>query len=71
MPFSELSVVFMDTTSIYFEGEGDQSLGRRPAPMSGGQAVTGRRWGEGDHPICTTEGRKIGETPRRSPSGLP
>lgn len=27
--FSELSVVFMDTTSIYFEGEGGQSLGRR------------------------------------------
>jgi transposase len=27
--FSELSVVFMDTTSLYFEGEGGETLGRR------------------------------------------
>jgi hypothetical protein len=27
--FSELSVVFIDTTSLYFEGEGGETLGRR------------------------------------------
>jgi transposase len=27
--FSELSLVFLDTTSLYFEGEGGQSLGQR------------------------------------------
>lgn len=27
--FSELDLVFMDTTSLYFEGEGGQTLGRR------------------------------------------
>jgi Transposase DDE domain len=27
--FSDLSVVFMDTTSLYFEGEGGKTLGRR------------------------------------------
>lgn len=27
--FSALSVVFFDTTSLYFEGQGGQSLGRR------------------------------------------
>ena len=27
--FSDLSVVFMDTTSLYFEGAGGETLGRR------------------------------------------
>src|SRR5579883_2361058 len=26
--------------------------------------------GEGDHPVCTTAGRKIGDTPRVAPKGL-
>ena len=27
--FSKLDLVFMDTTSLYFEGEGGQTLGQR------------------------------------------
>jgi hypothetical protein len=32
--FTRLDLVFMDTTSLYFEGAGGQTLGRRPAPPS-------------------------------------
>jgi hypothetical protein len=65
--FSTLDLVFMDTTSLYFEGEGGQSLGRRgfslgpsarsPSDDSGGAARRRRptgmhlRCGRGTPPI--------------------
>jgi len=38
--------------------------------MSGGFGCQGRRRDEGDRPVCTTSGRKIGDTSRRRPEGL-
>ena len=38
--------------------------------MSGGAAVKADGGVEGDHPVCTTNGRKTGDTPRRRPQGL-
>jgi hypothetical protein len=45
--FSELELVFFDTTSLYFEGEGGETLGQRgtsQGPSPGPQAA-GRRGG--------------------------
>jgi hypothetical protein len=43
-----------------------------PAPMSGGNAVNDRTEVEGDHPVCTSEARKTGDTTlsARQGSGL-
>jgi hypothetical protein len=37
-------------------------LGEALAGESGGSEVNGRRQAEGDHPICTNEVRKMGDT---------
>jgi len=34
---STLDLVFMDTTSLYFEGAGGQTLGRRASPRTIGR----------------------------------
>jgi len=54
--FSELELVFFDTTSLYFEGEGGQDIGRRghskdnrPDLM---QMVVGAILDKDGHPIC-------------------
>ena len=40
--FSELSVVFMDTTTLYFEGRGGDTLGSAVIPRTTGRTST--RW---------------------------
>ena len=55
--FSELCVVFMDTTSIYFEGEGGQSLGRRGYSKDHrpdlNQMIVGVVIDQDGRPLCT------------------
>ena len=55
--FSSLSVAFFDTTSLYFEGQGGQSLGRRGKSKDHRpdlrQMVVGVVLDQAGQPVCT------------------
>jgi len=55
--FTELGLVFFDTTSIYFQGEGGQSIGKRGHSKDHRpdlkQMVVGMVLDQDGHPICT------------------
>jgi hypothetical protein len=55
--FSRLSVAFFDTTSLYFEGQGGQSLGRRGKSKDHRpdlrQMVVGVVLDQAGHPVCS------------------
>src|ERR1700759_2028506 len=55
--FTDLSVVFMDTTSLYFEGEGGATLGERGPPKDSrpqlNQMIVGVIIDQDGRPICS------------------